>query len=186
MLLRRPKVLRDHTSIAFWLFVLAAIWLSVIAVMLWRGFMITPSIENAITTIVVERHNRAGDGRAFHIQIGENARHEARVVLIEETSNLRPGSYPSSFHLASETSLVPHDPPDPTQSGIWIDGRRRQLSELLMVVYVSDKLPATQIAIPLGQQRRFLEEARSSDGFAFITKWIEPRLADVRAAANGR
>ncbi len=183
MLLRRPKVLRDHTSIALWLFVLAAIWLSVIAVMLWRGFMITPSTENAITTIV-ERHNRTTDGRAFHIQIGENAHHQARVVLIRESSNLPLGSYPGSFRLASETSLIAHDPPDLKQSGISIDGRRRQLSESLMVVYVSDKLPATQIAIPLGQQVRFLEEARSSDGFAFIAKWIEPR-PEVRAAANG-
>src|SRR2546421_2862301 len=157
MLLARPKILHDHTSLAAWLFVLASVWLSVMAVLLWRGFVSGGSTDNAITRIV-ERHNHSSDGHAFHIQIGENKRQVARVVLVRESANM-PLANPNTAKLASQASMVAHDPPDPAQSGIWIDGRRRQLPPTLMVIYISDKVPATQIAIPLGQQARFLEEA---------------------------
>src|SRR6478609_4940823 len=139
----RKRILHDHPSLAAWLFVLAVIWLSVTAVSLWRGYLRAPSRDNAITRIV-ERHNRLADGRAFHIQIGENQNHVARVVLIRESPNM-PLVNPMSAKLASEVSMIAHEPPDATQSGLWIDGRRRQLSPTLMVVYVSDKIPARQV-----------------------------------------
>jgi len=174
MLLARPKFLHDHTSLAVWLFVLASVWLSVTAVFLWRGFVRGPSMDNAITRIV-ERHNHLSDGRAFHIQIGENRRQIARVVLVRESANM-PLTNPDSAKLASQASMIAHDPPDPAQSGIWIDGRRRQLPPTLMVIYISDKIPATQIAIPPSQQTRFLEDARTADGFDFIAKWVRKAL----------
>jgi hypothetical protein len=70
-------------------------------------------------------------------------------------------------------------PPDPVESGVWVDGKRRLMSDRLTVIYISDKVSATDVAVGEGEQDAFLRDARSSDPLQFIEKWIQPRLANA-------
>ena len=76
--------------------------------------------------------------------------------------------------LLSSWRVTTHYPPDPQVSGLWVDGRR-EVSDRMLVIYISDKLPATDIAVGEADQASFLNDARNLDPLLFVEKWIKPR-----------
>lgn len=96
---------------------------------------------------------------------------------------LQPGRVYSSHDpiegLVSSSRIATHYPPDPGASGVWVDGRRRQVSDRLLVIYISDKRPATDITIREADQASFLADAESLDPLLFVDKWIKPRAASA-------
>jgi len=64
-------------------------------------------------------------------------------------------------------------------SGLWIDGRKRPVGDSLTAIYISDKLPATDLPIPEKDQPQFVNEARTLEPLSFVDKWIKPRVPAV-------
>lgn len=127
------------------------------------------------------------DGRKVQIWIAGNANHRTAVVLVLQHITADPKGrvlepvrvYSSSDPirgLQSSWRLRTRYPPDPAASGVWVDGQRRRVSDRLLVVYLSDKQPATDIAIREADQATFLADAGSLDPLLFVDKWIKPRL----------
>jgi hypothetical protein len=127
------------------------------------------------------------DGRDVQVVIAGNANNRTAAVLVLHYSTadpkrrvMKPGRVYSTSDpmegLLSSWRVITHYPPDPEVSGVWVDGQRRQVSDRMFVIYVSDKLPATDIAVGEADQASFLNDARTLDPLLFVEKWIKPRL----------
>lgn len=127
------------------------------------------------------------DGRDVRILILGNANRRTAVVVVLHHGTPDPrrrvaaqGRMQSSDDpldsLRSSVKWTTQYPPDPDVSGLWVDGRKLRVGDALTVVYVSDTLPATELAIPEADQATFLSDATSLDPLAFIDRWITPKL----------
>lgn len=128
------------------------------------------------------------DGRDVEIMIAGNANDRSAVVVVLHYGTIDPRRnygvlgrvYSSNDPIEGLLSACRVDtsyPPDPVESGVWVDGKRRSVSDRLTVIYISDQVPATDIGVGEGEQDSFLNDARRSDPLQFIEKWIQPRLA---------
>jgi hypothetical protein len=127
------------------------------------------------------------DGREVQIVTVGNANDRTSLVLVLHYSTadrarrvMKPGRVYSTDDpvegLLSSSSVITKSPPDPEVSGVWVDGRRRQMSDRMLVIYISDKVAATDIAVSEAEQAAFLNDARDLDPLLFVEKWIEPRV----------
>lgn len=194
---KRPRGFFLRTSsLTAWLVLLVAVWLAVLLFALLRGPSRLP-VANAAIVVVHTHPFFAPDGRECRIQVGEDDHQAARVIVVQHlttpdpsladtTADTRPGTGPMDTRLRSRVTLVSLYPPNAQRSGLWIDGIKRSLVTPLTVVYVSDKLPATEIVIAPTQQPRIIEDARWLDGFSFIAKWISPRLPPPTTSPSGK
>jgi hypothetical protein len=125
-------------------------------------------------------------GRAVELIIGGNQQKETNIVLILHKSHAD-AEYPVSGKVYSSENLVnglrssyqiaAH--PDPELSGVWIDGTKLDLTNGLTVVYISDRHQATNVTVPLADQKRFVADAHSMQALPFVEKWILPRLPTI-------
>ena len=127
------------------------------------------------------------DGREVEIIIAGNNADETAVVLILLYSTVDPsrtmsraGTIWSSNDpikgLQSTWKLVTHYPPDPSQSGFWVDEVPREIGNGLTAVYISDQQPATDLMIPEHKQQSFVDDAGAMDPLKFIDKWVQPEI----------
>ena len=141
---------------------------------------------NSITKLW-QRMESAADGRDYEITTGGNEAGEKRVMLIIHYTRVDPRrrvmvpgvKYSSSDPIPGikpSGSVVARYPPDPQRSGLWVDGRRWRLTRPLTVVYATENGPAVEVVIPDEARDAFLRDAETMEGFAFISKWIEPRV----------
>lgn len=128
------------------------------------------------------------DGRDARIYVVGNANGRTAAVLVFYRGTADPrrrevhgeATYSTSDPLdglKSSVLVTTHYPPDPDQSGLWIDGRKRVVGDDLSVIYVSDELSATEVAIPAIEQNGFIDDARKLDPLRFIDKWLQRRLS---------
>lgn len=125
-------------------------------------------------------------GRAVEILIGGNREGETKIVLVLHKSQAD-AEYPVSGKIYSSANLVNGMRssyqftvnPDPEVSGVWIDGKKRDLTNGLTVVYISDQHQATDVTIPIADQQTFVADAHSMKALPFVEKWILPRLPPV-------
>ena len=115
------------------------------------------------------------DGRGVKIVIAGNANDRTSVVFVSHYGTPDPARQRVRPFL-SGGEVKAHSPPDPDASGLWVDGRKRRVGDALTVIYMSEKLAATDVSIPEGEQPRFLDDARQLDPLRFVEKWITPRL----------
>jgi hypothetical protein len=193
---RHLRAVSLNHPLALWIIFLAGVWIAVLAFAVIRNTANAADGTNAIISI----HDHPflePDGAACLIRIGRNEHNVARLVIIEQRTVARPGEPPIAsvaelaanrrlLHLKSNITVATHYPADLVKSGMWIDGVKRSLIKPLTVFYVSDKRPATEIIIGPTQNDHFLEDARTMDGFAVISKWIQPRLPSPAGSAPVR
>jgi hypothetical protein len=125
----------------------------------------------SLTSLTVNGNSYA-DGREVYIQIAGNALGRPSVVLIQHHTTPDPKRVTPD--LRSELQLKLHYPPDPSHSGLWIDGQELRIGDGLHVLYVSDLTDAENIEIPPARSASFLSDAASLDPLQFVDKWIEP------------
>jgi hypothetical protein len=136
-------------------------------------------------------------GREANFSIGGNEYDKTRIVLIEHHDAIAPDwnkidprtSWSSNdpiFGLLSNVAVVTSYPPDPSKSGLWVDGKKVELDEHVHVVFVSERLPATRVQLTPAEEIEFLRELENMGGsdhvFPFIDKWIIPRLPEAPPA----
>jgi hypothetical protein len=132
----------------------------------------------SLTSLAGGKHSYA-DGRDVQIAIAGNGNERTAVVLVLHYSTVDPQrrkGVPGRVYstrdpiegLSSSWRLTTSYPPDPIVSGVWIDGRKLSVSDRLSVIYISDKVPATNISIGEGEQGAFLADARQLDLLAFV------------------
>lgn len=129
------------------------------------------------------------DGRGVEIVIADNDFGETAVVLVLHCSTIDPerrvlpegrvfssddpiGEFKSSYR------VVTHYPADPSISGVWVGGIKRDTGHGLVVVYISDQQSATDIVIPTQEQSAFVNDARELDPLEFIEKWVPLQVRD--------
>ena len=143
-------------------------------------------VNSASLTSLGGNQKTYSDGREMQIMIAGNENRRTAVVLVLDAKRrvIGPGrSFLSSDPiegLQSSYRLITTYPPDPKASGVWVDGRRREVSDRMLVVYISDKLPATDITIGEADQALFVDDARTLDPVQFVEKWIKPRLPKTK------
>ena len=149
------------------LFIVVAVVGAVVAYTAHRYRMATEAV-----TSLTENGRSYPDGREVNIEIGGNPFGRSLVVLVRHVA--MPNTERTAANLKSELQLKLHYPPDPSISGLWIDGREQRIGYGLRIVYVSDTTTAEGIEIPQDQQAAFLSDAATLDPLQFVDKWIEP------------
>jgi hypothetical protein len=144
-------------------------------------------VDAASLTSLGGNQKSSPDGRDVQLVIAGNGNDRTAVVLVLDYSTadpnrrvMKPGRVYSSTDpmegLLSSCRVTTHYPPDPQVSGVWVDGRRREVSDRLLVIYISDKLPATDVAVGEADQSAFLNDSRNLGPLLFVEKWIKPRI----------
>jgi hypothetical protein len=127
------------------------------------------------------------DGRHVRLLIGGNEYKETRIVLIAHRDAIAPNwneidprtrfsTDDPVLGLKSQANLVTSYPADPEKSGLWIEGEKQTLEDGLNVVFISERLPATRVAVSPEEEEQFLDGIYEADLYHFIDKWVMPRL----------
>jgi hypothetical protein len=181
---RRPRRFwRDPRTLRIFVGVL----LSVVIVSATLSVVHRCRVNAASLTSLGGNQQSSADGRDVQVVIAGNANDRTAVVLVLHYSTadpkrrvMKPGRVYSTSDplegLLSSWRVITHYPPDPEISGVWVDGQRRQMSDQMLVIYLSDKLRATDIAIGEADQAAFLNDARNLRPLLFVEKWITPRI----------
>lgn len=127
------------------------------------------------------------DGREAQVLIGGNEYDETRIVLIAHHSTIAPNwneidprttfsTADSVMGLKSSGNIITSYPADPEKSGLWLDGKKQTLEQGVNVYFISERHAATRVPISPDEEAQCLAELRATDLFAFIDKWVLPRL----------
>ncbi len=174
--------LLEMTVVSIWrnkplLIGICVVTVAVGSIAAWQWYGIT---RQAITGLYASKQPD------FEVMIGINRFDQSMCVLIGHNTSydphapLEPGRVYSSEDpvegLLSSGRITASYPADYENSGLWVDGEKRDLSNGLVVVYFSDKHRATDLMIPEDEQDAFIEDAQNLSKSKFIKKWITPRL----------
>ena len=133
------------------------------------------------------RTNQYQDGRQIDIEWSRNGHDQTTAVVVTHYSTTVPEEVPillgrrSSRHpikgLLSNYKLAAGIPSLNNNSGLWINGKRREVGNNLTCIYISDKTKAIEIDISPRDTAAFLNDMRELEALLFIEKWILPQSA---------
>ena len=163
-----------------WCVIVVGAACAVIAIVAWQHYNVLDR-----STVAIHSQSRSfQDGRQIELAVGMNAHHHVLFVCVAYQSltdaerGTRMGlSVPSPLlGMRSSVQTIAKEPPDPVNSGLWIDGQKRVLGKGFVFVFVSDRVPACEIAIKESEQVALVQDANTMELLEFIQKWIVPRL----------
>lgn len=186
---RRLRSLFQSPRACRWILIGAGVLTLFTTLWAWHRHIV---LKNSLTALGGQERCY-GDGRELRLHWAANALDRDKrpvVIVVEYQSAPRPAglghyrwSSSDSLVLKSSCRIATAWPPDPSSSGLWVDGAKRTLGASLTIVYVSDQLAATDIVVPRNEQDAMAKEVKSLDIEAFISKYLLPRLpASERAA----